>query len=289
MNRLELAETLIAIADNGAIHKAATKLNQTNAAISKKLSKLEAHLGTQLIKRDRKGLLLTEAGQRYYHEAKNALKTFNDAELAVVQTKEKPRGELKIVTGQFFAKKFILPKIAEFKEHYPDLKLVFDIAEVQPDFNAKKMDILFGSSMTGDEHLVRKSFSSAQYVLCASPDYLKKHGTPHAPCALLKHDYITHSGRKRPGLIMLDDDQDINVQPKYCFNNAWLTAEAALEGLGFIWTHRYMVSHHIEDKQLIPFLEKHTQHIFPIYAYYEYQRYRDPKIQVFMDFFTEKL
>ena len=104
MNRLELAETLIAIADNGAIHKAATKLHQTNAAVSKKLSKLEAHLGVQLIKRDRKGLSLTDAGQRYYYEAKNALKVFIDAELAVVQTKTKPRGELKIVTGQFFAK-----------------------------------------------------------------------------------------------------------------------------------------------------------------------------------------
>ena len=287
MNRLELAETLIAIADNGAIHKAATKLHQTNAAISKKLSKLEAHLGVQLITRDRKGLSLTEAGQRYYHEAKNAIKTFQDAELAVVETKEKPRGELKIITGQYFAKTFILPKIADFKKLYPDLKLLFDIAEVQPDFNAKKMDILFGSSMMGDEHLVRKMISSTQYVLCASPEYLKHHGIPHAACALLKHDYITHSGRKRPDLILCDKDQEIIVPPKYCFNNSWLTVEAALQHLGFIWTHCYMVSHHLKDKKLVSFLEKQTQNSFPIYAYYEYQRYRDPKIKVFMDFFTE--
>lgn len=286
MNRVELAETLIAIADTGAIHKAATKLHQTNAAISKKLSKLEAHLGVQLINRDRKGLSLTEAGQRYYHEAKNALKNFIDAELSVVETKTKPKGELKIVTGQFFAEKFILPKIALFKEQYPDLKLLFDIAEVQPDFNAKKMDILFGSAMNGDDTLVRKTISSTQYVLCASPEYLKKHGTPHAPCALLKHDYITHSGRKRPDLIMLDNEQDIIVQPKYCFNSAWLVGEAALQNLGFIWAHHYTVSQYLEEKKLVAFLEKHTQHVFPIYAYYEYQRYRDPKIQVFMDFFT---
>lgn len=287
MNRLELAETLIAIADNGAIHKAATKLHQTNAAVSKKLSKLEAHLGVQLIKRDRKGLSLTEAGQRYYHEAKSALKTFNDAELAVVQTKEKPRGELKIITGQYFAKTFILPKLAEFKAQYPDLKLLFDIAEVQPDFNTKKMDILFGSSMIGDENLVRKKFASTKYVLCASPEYLKSHGTPHAPCALLKHSYITHSGRKRPDLIMLDDQHEVIVAPRYCFNNAMLIVEAALEGLGFVWSHHYQVKPYLHDKTLIPFLEKHTEHVFPIYAYYEYQRYRDPKIQVFMDFFTE--
>ncbi len=287
MNRLELAETLIAIADNGAIHKAATKLHQTNAAVSKKLSKLEAHLGVQLITRDRKGLSLTEAGQRYYHEAKNALKTFQEAELAVVATKEKPRGELKIVTGQYFAKNFIIPKIEQFKEQYPDLKLIFDIAEVQPDFNTKKMDILFGSSMMGDEHLVRKTISSTQYVLCASPEYLKKHGTPHTACALLKHDFITHSGRKRPDLIMLDNEKDIIVPPKFCFNNAWLVTEAALQHLGFIWTHCYMVNQHLKDKKLVSFLEKHTQQSFPIYAYYEYQRYRDPKIKVFMDFFTE--
>jgi len=65
-------------------------LHQTNAAISKKLSKLEAHLGTQLVHRERKGFTLTEAGQHYYHEAKKALAQFNVAERSVVQENKEP-------------------------------------------------------------------------------------------------------------------------------------------------------------------------------------------------------
>ncbi|HEV2613600.1 MAG TPA: LysR family transcriptional regulator [Gammaproteobacteria bacterium] len=286
MNRLELAETLIAIADTGAIHKAATKLHQTNAAISKKLSKLEAHLGVQLINRGRKGLSLTDAGQRYYHEAKNALKGFIEAEQAVIQTKVKPQGELKISVNQYFARKFILPKLVSFMELYPELKLNLDIAEVPADFNAKKMDILFGSSMPADENLVRKPFFSTQHVLCASPGYLKKHGTPHTPAELLRHHHITHGSRKRADMIMLDHHKEVILTPTIAINNAPLMIEAALLDLGIILMHHYNVEDYLKHKKLIRLLEKFTQATHPVCAYYEYQRYRDPKIQVFMDFFT---
>lgn len=287
MNKLDLAEALIAIADTGSIQRAAMRLHQTNAAISKKLTKLEAHLEILLIHRERKGLILTEAGQRYYHEAKKALAQFNFAEQSIVQTKVQPQGELKIVANQYYAQSFILAKLAEFQRHYPGLKINLEIAEILPDFNAKKMDILFGVSALGAEHLVRTRFDSTRYVLCASPLYLKRKGVPSSLSELLQHDFLAHSARKPNNLIILEHNKQIMMEPKLLLNNTQLLILAASEHLGFIWVHENLVSSYLAKKKLLCFLEHYTKQSIDIYAYYEQQNYHNPKTQAFINFFID--
>lgn len=285
MNKLDLAEALIAIADTNSIQQAAKKIHQTNAAISKKLTKLEAHLGIQLVNRGRKGLVLTEAGQRYYHEAKKALAQFQVAEKSVVQTIQEPEGELRIACNQYYAEKVIIPKLFGFMKKYPKLKIFLDVAELLPDFNARKMDILFGVSVPGPDNLVRKKIAATRYVLCASPAYLKRKGVPHSPAELLQHDYIAHCARKPSDLITLDNDEQIILKPKLLINNTQAAIQAVLEDIGFLWTHESRVSELLKKKKLIQILDKYTKQHNNVYAYYEYQPYCDPKIQVFLDFF----
>lgn len=289
MNKLDLMEALIAIADNGSIQQAAIKLHQTNAALSQKLSKLEAHLATQLIKRDRKGLVLTEAGQRYYHEAKKAIEQFNLAERSILHENTQPQGELKIAANPYFSQTIILPKLAAFSARYPDLFINIDVAEILPCVNLKRVHVLYGVAFRGHddiENLVRKKIATTKYVLCASPVYLKKNVKPNTTAELLQHDFISHSARKYPEIIILDDDKQIVLKPKLLLNNTQQIINAALEGLGFIWVHEYMVSDLLANKKLMCLLENQTKEPVQIYAYYEYQPYRDPKIQAFMDFFA---
>lgn len=144
MNKFDLAQALIAIVDSGSIHKAATKLFQTDAAVSKKLSKLEEHLEVQLLERNRKGLLLTEAGQRYYREIKKALNQFDLAEQCLSEERKEPQGELRVTLNPYYTKTMIMPRLQEFLKRYPKILLSLDVSEVLPDFNAKKMDILWG-------------------------------------------------------------------------------------------------------------------------------------------------
>lgn len=285
MNKLDLAEALIAIADAGSIHQAAKKLHQTDAAISKKLTKLETHLSLQLVNRERKGLTLTEAGQRYYHEAKKALEQFLMAEQCVVQAALQPRGVLKIVSNHYYAERIIVPQLPVFLARYPGLKVNLDIAEILPDFDVKKMDILVGVSAIGKENLVRKQIGHTRYILCASPKYLKKQGTPATTAELLHHDFIAHSARKPINLIILDEHKPIEMNPKLFCNHTSLLIEAALNNLGFIWTHENIVSEFLTSKKLIPFLTRYTQEKKSVYVYYEYQAYPDPKIQAFMKLF----
>lgn len=287
MNKLDLAEALIAIADCSSIQQAAIKLHQTNAAISKKLSKLESHLGTQLVRRERKGFTLTEAGQRYYHEAKKALAQFNVAEQSVGQEIKEPQGELRIVSNQHYAQKIILPKLPSFLSRYPGLKVNLDVAEILPDFNARKMDILFGVSWQGSDNLVRKKIDVTRYVLCASPAYLKRKGKPNSSTELLQHDFIAHSARKPNNIIILDNDEQIVMKPKLFINNTQLIIQAALESLGILWTHEDRVSELLAKKKLVRVLDQYMQNPINVYAYYEHQPYVDPKIQAFLNFFSQ--
>ncbi len=287
MNKLDLAEALITIADTGSIYQAADKLHQTSAAISKKLTKLENMLETQLVLRERKGLILTDAGQRYYHEAKKALAQFALAESSVSLAMTKPSGELKVVANHYYAQHIILPKLYDFMSQYPAIEFNLEVAEILPDFNARKMHILFGVSVSAHEQLVRKRIGITRYVLCASPTYLKQHGVPQSPVELLQHQYIAHSARKKIGVIILDHEQQIVMQPTLLVNSSPLMMSAACEHLGFIWAHENMVSELLLKKKLVSFLDNYTQQSINVYAYYEYQAYCDPKIAAFMQYFDE--
>jgi DNA-binding transcriptional LysR family regulator len=284
-NYYDLAETFILVADSGSIYQAATKLNQTSAAISKKLSKLETHLGIQLLIRGRKGVTLTEAGQSYYHEVKQAVQQFKAAELSAKQLKSEPQGELVVVSNRFYAENKILPKLGNFLKKYPGILLRLEVADMLPDFNSRKIDILFGVSAPGSDGLVQKKIAETHYVLCASPEYLNKYGEPKNLAELLQHNFIAHSGRKLPNRIHFAK-QDVLLQPKLFFNDTSLMIQAAQEGLGIIWTHKNMVDKYLTTKSLKCILEKFTADPINVYAYYIHQRFREPKIQAFLSFFS---
>ena len=290
MNKLDLIEALIAIVDNGSIQQAAIKLRQTDAAVSKKLSKLEEHLSVQLVRRERKGLILTEIGQRYYHEAKKALEQFTLAERSVLVETKQPQGELKIAANPYFSRAVILPRLPKFLECYPELSLNLEVAEILPCVNLKRLHVLYGVALRGHDNidnLVRKKIATTNNVLCASPLYIKQKTKPASISALLQHNFIAHSARRYPEIIILDSEQQIMLKPKLLMNNVESIVNAALENLGFIWVHKYIVSDLIKKRKLVPLLEGYTKEPVNLYAYYEYQPYCDPKIQAFMNFFVD--
>ena len=285
MNKFELAQTFLIIADKGSIQAAAETLSQSEAAVSKKLKRLEEWLEVQLIIRKRTGLILTEAGQHYYQASKKAIEHFQEAEACFRQKKKTPQGTLNVVSNEYYFRYFILPHLANFSKKYPKIILNINIAEILPNFQDKPVDIVFGGSATGTDNMVRKKIHETRYVLCASPQYLKKHGTPRATAELLQHQFIAHASRNPPNIITLDNDERIILTPALMMNNTSMMIETCLKNLGFIWTHENLVETHLKNKTLVRFLDKFTQQTSGIYAYYEYQYFINPCIKAFMDQF----
>jgi DNA-binding transcriptional LysR family regulator len=261
MNQLDLIQALIAVADTGSVQKAAGQLNQTTSAISRKITKLESSLGVQLLKRHRTGTVLTEIGQRYYYECKAALLQFKKAEQLAVASLDHPAGKLRVVASLFYAKTWLIPKLASFIERYPDIELHLDIQEIQPNFEKNKMDILFGGHMPGSDDLVRKRIAKFRRILCASPEYLKEYGCPKGPAELLQHKFITHEARLQQNVVLLDDDEPVLIKPYLFINQTQIIIDAALANLGIIWLNDKFVGSLLADgdTKIAAFVEHFTK------------------------------
>lgn len=287
MNQLDLIQALIAVADAGSVQKAAAQLNQTTSAISRKITKLEASLGVQLLKRHRSGTVLTDIGQRYYYECKEALAQLKKAEQLAQATLNHPEGKLRVVSNQYYAKNWLMPKLPSFLQRYPDIELHLDIQEIQPNFEKNKMDIIFGVHTQGSDDLVRKRIDSYRRILCAAPQYLKKHGCPKCPSELLQHQFIVHEARLQQNSIVLDDDESVLTKPFLFINQSQMIIEAALNNLGIIWTAETIVQPWLDNCQLIEIMKTKNQRQVDVYLYYRYQKHPDTKISAFVEHFSK--
>lgn len=286
MNHIDLTQAFIVVADTGSLQKAARQLYQTEAAVSRKLSKLEAYLGVQLLWRHRSGARLTDVGQRYYHQAKLALQQFKQAERLVKNELCAPSGILTVVANTFYVKHRIMPKLDIFLKQYPAIDLKLEIAEVLPAFQEKNMDILFGVNLQANESLIKNPIDTMRYVICAAPSYLNTSSLIASPTELLQHDFIVHSAREIPEMIILDDDQRLTIRPKLWINQSDAIITAAKQGLGIIWVPEAFVKPALEQGELVEVLQAYTQQTRDVYAYYRHEKYIDNKVQAFMAFFS---
>ena len=285
MSKLDRISTFILVVEENGFAAAARKKSLSTAAISRQVSALEDELGVELLLRTTRKLSLTQTGEAYYRQCKKTLDALREAELAIAESKSEATGVLNIMVNRYFAIRHILPRLSEFMELNPQLRIHFQLAERFPNLEKEGIDILFGVSVEGSAELIRRRVATTRYVLCASPEYLKKYGTPKNPVDLLKHKYITHSIRKPDDIIFLKNNKEIRVNPMLWLNDSFSMRECALHSMGIVNLHDYMVENDLKEKRLIEILPKHQELQKYIYLYYQQSRYVQPKIRKFIDFF----
>jgi DNA-binding transcriptional LysR family regulator len=286
MNKFDCIKAFITIVEQGSIINAARKLKQTNAAISKKLSKLEADLGVRLAVRNQKLLQLTDVGSQYYQQCKELLAKFDEGERVLKHVKAEPSGILNVDSNRYFAEKHIIPKLPSFLQKFPKIDLNLMLGEHWPNFSNKDVDIIFGTTLATSEDVVKRKVGETRYLLCASPNYLKKHGIPTKPRDLSQHSFITHSQRKPTNQIILDDDQHLNVRTVLRINDTASMCLAAVQGIGLIWMRDYLVDDMLAKKKLVAVMQDYSRQKIPVYLYYLHHRFVEPKISAFVNHFT---
>lgn len=289
MDQLGCINAFICIVEQGSLHAAAQKLHQTDAAISKKLSKLEYSLSVQLLERGHGKIKLTDIGQQYYTLCKEAIEKIATAEQLIQQVREIPRGELKVSCVKHNAYRYIMPKLKEFLIKYPEIQLTLTISERIPDLSHNEVDILFGIAMPlpdQDNNLVRKKIGLTRDIFCATPSYLNEVGQPQKPKDLATLRYICHTARRPINILSFDNGLELQVQPFLKLDDHDTVVNAALQDLGYIYVKEYMVLDYLKSGQLIEILPRYKKAQLPIYVYYQYNTYHNPKVQAFMKHFT---
>lgn len=285
---LSQMKTLVLTEELGSLAKVGKKLGISPAAISKQLTRLENELGLQLLNRTTRKVELTEIGFNYYLQCKKILEEVEAASALVSKIKEVPSGNLKIVSGRHFAVTYIVPHLKEFLEKYPEIDIDLELAERIPDLNLESIDILIGMSISATGDVIQKRIASTSYIYCASPKYLKEFGIPKKPEDLKNHRYITHSMRK-PDNELEFGKKIIKLKPFIRVNDANSMLNLALDHLGIVKLHRYVVNNALKKGLLKEILSDYTINEIPLYVAYPQRRFLAAKIRCFIDFITDKI
>ena len=284
MHDFENALLFRRIIKEGSLTKAANKLEINASAVSKRLSKLEASLGTQLIKRTTRKLVLTEAG-RYFYEKINRLEkewqtTINETSSYGKQIK----GKLVIAAPQPLASRFLLPVIAKFQQHYPtiDLEIVHQQMEQLPSMDA---DISISRELERyDSHtMLVRSFFHYQNSLFASPTYLTNHPVIQNLEDLKHHSCLCYESTSHWHF----SKQSIKLEQVIMTNNAEIMINAAKQGMGLAYLPKAIISEELEQGTLIPVLQQYQSKQFNTCAYYVKADFMPQKIRAFIDFLCE--
>lgn len=289
MSKLERIQTFLSVIEANGFAAAARIKGISTAAISRQISALETDLGVELIQRTTRQIQLTEIGEVYYQQCKKTLSELNDAEIAISESRNEASGDLRVMVNRYFAAVYLLPKLSEFMKQNPNLRVHLQLAERFPNLEKEGIDILFGVSVEGSSQLVRRRVTTTRYVLCATPAYLKKYGVPKKPTDLINHRYITHSIRNPNDVIHFKNEVNIHMTPILWLNDAYAMLECALNDMGIVNLHDYMVSEALLQGKLIQILAEYQMPETQVYLYYQQNRFLHAKIRRFIDFYISEI
>lgn len=176
MSKLERLATFVTVVEENSFIGASKRLGISNAAVSKQVTGLEDDLGMQLLNRSTRKLSLTEAGQLFFEHARRVANEMNELEALFSGMKAEPSGPLRVTSGRHFAERYVIPHLLEFSTLFPKVEVQLDVCERVPDLAREGIDINVGHSIVGGPNDIHRKIAETRYVICASPEYLEKHG-----------------------------------------------------------------------------------------------------------------
>jgi DNA-binding transcriptional LysR family regulator len=269
---------------------AARELGVSTAAVSRKLASLEARLGVRLLNRTTRRIALTDEGARYYEACVRILAEIEEAEAQAAARRVEPQGILKVALPATFGHKHIAPLIPEFSKRYPGIHLALSLSDRAINVIDEGFDLAIRIAELQDSSLAARKLAPNPRVVCASPAYLIRHGTPALPADLARHQCLTITEFQ-----MTWDYKDpqgksgsVRVSGSYACDSWEVLREWAVAGLGIALKSLWDVRRELEDGSLVRLLPEYTfGSDVGIYAVYPHRRFLPAKTRVFIDFLAE--
>lgn len=279
-----------AVAEAGSFTHAGDTLNLSQSAVSRQISALEQSLKVPLFHRHARGLILTEQGEMLYRTAHDIFGKLAVAEAVLRDSKDRPRGEIKITTTVGFGSTWLTPRMQELLEMYPELTVNLILSDRQLDLSMREADIAIRFGAPTQPDLIQRKLLTVHHHLFASPEYLKKYGTPQKPSDLSKHRLIVY-GEAPPLPIaninwMMDFVGSDSVRPVLRVNNIYGLLLAAESGLGIAALPDYIVRGQSKLVAILPDIETP---VFDAYFIYPEELRHSKRISVFRDFLVRKV
>lgn len=292
MDRLTEMQIYVAVAESEGFATAARRLNISPPVATRAVADLEARLGVKLLNRTTRYVRVTDAGQRYLEDARRVLIAADEADEAAIGVNAEPRGHFTVTAPVLFGRMYVMPEIVDYLQRFPATEVSALFVDRVVNLLEEGVDVALRIGELGDSSYNALRLGSVRRVLCASPDYLARHGLPLHPNALRDHQLIvaTNLGMNVEWRFNQDGKPlAIRIKPRLSVTSIDSAIEAAVRGLGITRVMSYQVAQELAQGRLKILLREFEPEIVPVHVLHREGRYASAKIRSFIDFMAERL
>ena len=295
MSYLNNIRTFVRVYELGNMSAAARDMRISAAVASSRISQLEDHLKVRLFQRTTRLLNPTEQGKIFYEGAVKILEAVEEAEADISNVTQIPQGTLYVAAPLGLGQRFIAPAVPKFHAAYPLINIRLRLSDRKLDLAAEGLDAAFFLGVPEDSNLKIRKIADCPRLLCASPDYIAKRGTPQSS-AELKTDTHDCLNLRFPGapefqwtLSGPEGPRRVAVTGPFESDHGEVLTQWALDGHGIVMKPTFEVSDHLSAGRLVPVLENEPPLPIQLACLYMHRRHQDPKVRLFLDFMVDHI
>lgn len=279
----------------GSMSAAARDQRTSPAVASARISDLEKHLGVRLFSRTTRSLQPTENGRIFYDGARRVLEAIDEAEAAVMDVTQNPRGTIFVAAPLGIGRRLIAPRVPAFKTLYPQIDVRLRLSDRGIDVVAEGIDVAFHLGLLEDSTLKVRTIADCPRLLCASPAYVARRGMPEDGAALVRdrHDCLN---LRFPGakefqwtLLTPEGPRRFEISGPFESDDGDVLTGWALDGHGIVLKPLFEVGDHLRSGALVPVATATPPLPVQLSTLSQHRRLKDPKIQLFTDFIASQI
>jgi DNA-binding transcriptional LysR family regulator len=292
MSKIQEMSSFVAVVDAGSFIGAAQATGMTKAAVSRHVGELEKRLGVRLLQRTTRRLSLTEEGRMFFERARELLESIDDAESQITRRAGEARGVLRVNAPLTFGALHLAPLWGPFADANPAVSLDITLSDRVVDLVDEGYDLAIRITRIPDSTLVTRKLATTRMVLCASPAYLERRGTPANPRDLARHAVISYSywsTRDEWQFTGPEGPVAVHIHSRIHTNNGDTCRRAALAHHGIILQPDFIVGEDLRRGDLVELMPDYRSLEIGIYATYPSRKHLPLKTRRLIDFLADAL
>ncbi len=293
MDQLAAMRAFIRVVEAGTFTSAAESLRMPKPTVTKLIQSLETHISTKLLNRTTRRVTVTPDGAAYYERALRLITELEELDGSMALSRINPKGRLRVDVGTSLAILVIIPALASFYERYPEIQIDLGVTDRPVDLVGENVDCVIRGGNLSDQSLIARRIAEMNFITCAAPSYLQKHGEPQHPSDLRAGHTVVNffhprSGRPLPPDFVLDNQRvEIDAHYQIAVNDSLAYVTAGIEGLGIVQAPFFMLHKELESGRLVRILKDWRSEPVSVYVVYPPNRHLSNKLRVFVDWVAD--
>lgn len=291
MDRIAGMEAFVAVVEAGGFQNAAKQLGISRALVSKRLAGLERNLGVQLLHRTTRRVSMTGPGSEFYESCRRIVTEFKEAAGELTRLQQQPSGMLKLNAPMSFGQLHLAPAIIDFQRLHPNIAIQLTLTDRFVDVIDEGYDLVVRIGALRGSSLIARRLCPMRRVLCATTDYLARHGAPARPEEVGSHRLLHYGWLASGGRWQLNGPEGetfVEVKDAFCVNNGDVLKTAALAGAGIALLPTFLCAPELRSGALVRLLPEHEARLIPLHALWPASTPLPARLRAFIDFLVAR-